>query len=91
MSTKRNDGRKMPIVETTEPQKSSNEITDEGCCNHNWSRAYHADGNRDQELALIEPAELLNEALLEKRHDDETAAEGERAGLEKKQQELSED
>ena len=45
-----------------------------------------ADGDRDQELALIQPAELLNEPLLKERHDHKAASKGERTRLEKEQQ-----
>ena len=40
--------------------------------------------------ALIEPAVLLHQPLLEERHDHEAAAESERAGLEEEQQKLAE-
>src|SRR5439155_956532 len=43
--------------------------------------AQHAHRHRDQELALVEPARLVDEARLEKRDDHEPAAERERPRL----------
>src|SRR5258708_96870 len=71
--------------------KPSNEVTDKGRRNYNRSRADHAYGNRDQKLALIQPAELLNKALFEEGYDDEATTKGERARLEKEQQKLAQD
>src|SRR5258706_10315546 len=68
-----------------------NEITDKGRGDHDRSRADHANGDSDQELALIQPAELLNKSLLKERHDHEAAPKGERASLEEEQQELAQD
>src|SRR5438132_1315365 len=53
------------------------------------SRADHADRNRDEELSLIEPTILLNESLLEKRDDNEAAAEGQRTRFQEEQEKLT--
>src|SRR5439155_24800741 len=51
--------------------------------------ADHAHRHGDEELALVQPSRLLHEALLEEGHDDETAAERERARLEEKREEFA--
>ncbi len=68
--------------------ESRDQIADKGRGDHNGSGADHADRDGDQELALIEPAELLDQSLLEERHDHEAAAEGERAALRKNSRSL---
>src|SRR6266852_3556605 len=70
--------------------ESRDEIADKGRGDDNWSRADHANGNCDQELTLIQPAELLNQSLLKERHDHKAASKGERARLEEEQQKLAE-
>src|SRR5258708_7324603 len=71
--------------------ESRNEIADKGRGNDNRSRADHANGDSDQKLALIQPADLLNKSVLKKRHDHEAAPEGEGTCLEEEQQEFAQD
>src|ERR1700741_4110642 len=85
INTSRKDGRKMPMMETSDPQKPPHQIADEGGRDHHWSRTDHADHHSDEELPLIEPVILLHKPLLEKRHDDEAAAERQRTRLQEKQ------
>jgi len=47
------------MVETTEPQKPATRA-DEGRGDHHRPRADHADRDRNQELALVEPADYRN-------------------------------
>ncbi len=53
------------------------------------ARADHSDRDSNQELPLIEPTVLLHQSLLQERYDYQTAAECQRARLEKEQQELA--
>jgi hypothetical protein len=71
--------------------EAGDEIAEKRRDDHDRPRADHADRDCDEELSLVEPAELLHQSLLEEWHDDEAAAEGERAGLEKEQQQLADD
>jgi hypothetical protein len=70
--------------------EAGDQVTDEGRGDHHRAGADHADRHGDEELALVEPAILLHQPLLEERHDDQPAAESERAGLEEEHQQLAE-
>jgi hypothetical protein len=58
------------------------QIADERRGDHHRTRADHADRNGDEKFALLQPAVFGNEALLQKRNDDQAATEGQRVGLE---------
>ena len=51
----------------------------------------HRHGDGVQELVLGQPAVLLDDALVEERHDRQAAAEDERAGLGEEEQDLQQD
>src|SRR2546422_5005723 len=72
-------------------ETSGDEVADEGRGDHDGSGTDHAHRHGDEEFALAEPTRLLHEALLEERHDDEAAPEGERTGLQEESQQLAED
>src|SRR5439155_21828938 len=67
------------------------EVADERRRDDDGTGADHPDRNRHQELPLIEPAGLLDEALLQKGHDDEPAAERQRARFEKEDRQSAQD
>jgi hypothetical protein len=54
--------------------EAGDEIADKRRGDHDRPRADHADRDCDEELSLVEPAELLHQSLLEEWHDDEAAA-----------------
>src|SRR5206468_8420604 len=70
-------------------QSCRDQIAHEGGGDDDGAGTDHAHGDRDQELALAEPARLLDEAFLEERYDDEAATERERAGLQEEREELA--
>ena len=51
----------------------------------------HRHGHRVEELVLGEPAVLLDDALVQERHDRQAAAEHERPGLGEEEQDLEQD
>src|ERR1700722_1357514 len=70
--------------------EAGDEIADEGRSDDDRTGTYHSDRDRDEKLPFVEPSVLLDEPLLEKRHNHEAAAERERSGLKKEQQQLAE-
>src|SRR5262249_40684913 len=70
--------------------EASDQVSDKRRGDDHRTRADHADCNRNEELSLIKPVILLDEPLLEERHDAKAAAEGQRARLEKEQKKLGE-
>src|SRR5262249_39816880 len=63
-----------------------NKVANKCSGNHHRTWRDHPNGNGDQELVFIHPSVLLNQTLLEKRHNNEPTAERERPCLEKEQQ-----
>src|SRR5215467_3053784 len=78
-------------IEQGAAQPRRHEVADEGRRDDDGPRANHAHGHRDEEIAFVQPVHLLHETLLQEWHDDEAAAEGQRAGLEEESQQLAED
>src|SRR5262249_46481453 len=73
------------------PQARRHEIPHERRGDDDGAGADHADRDGDEEVTFVEPTHLLDEPFLEKRHDHEPAAEGERAGFEKEGGQLGEE
>jgi hypothetical protein len=61
------------------PPKTSHEIPDKGVGYNYGAWADHADRHGNEKLTLVKPAELVHQSLLQERHNDQTAAEGQRA------------
>src|SRR5262249_14548115 len=77
-------------VEQRRAESRGDEIPDEGRRDDDWPRTHHPHRDGDEELALVQPARLLDQSLLEEGHDHQTAAERERAGFQEERQELAE-
>ena len=67
--------------------RSRHEVADKYCRDDDRARAEHSDRLGNQKLPLVEPVKLLDQPLLQKRHDNETATESERSRFEKEQKE----
>ena len=70
--------------------EARHQVADEDRRDDDRSRRDHPHRDRVQELALVEPAVVAHDTLLEERHDGEARAEGERAGLEEEDAEREE-
>src|SRR5262249_40008383 len=69
--------------------KTRHQGANEGSGDHYRPRTDHADGHGDQKIMLIEPAILLNYALLQEGNNDETAAKGQSACFEEEQKQFT--
>ena len=63
------------------PERSGHQVADEGDRDDDRTRRDHRDGDGVEELPLRQPAELVHHAAVQERHDGESAAEHEGAGL----------
>src|SRR5262249_37715314 len=61
--------------------ETGHEIADKGGGDDDGTGADHADRDRNQELAPVQPSGLLHQSLFKKRDDDKPAAEREAPGL----------
>ena len=92
---RRNDGKKVDGQENTDrshdrARQAGDEKPDERHGDDHRAGSDHGDGDGVEELVLVEPAELLHHALLQKRNDCQAAAEHKSAGLREKYQDLGE-
>src|SRR5947209_9941801 len=66
------------------------DVTGDGADDDYWAGRDDPECDAIHELLLAEPAVIADEALVQKRHDGEARAEGERSGLQEKQAKCSE-
>ena len=71
----------MPIEAMIGPAESSDEKADEGDGDDDRTRRDHRHGDGIEKLVIVQPAELLDHALLQERNDRQPAAENKSAGF----------